>query len=105
MPGFSSPIWFVSSIPSLQTTLPALRTVTQSPPGICPSHAAGGDRKRILLIDDVFTTGTTSNECAKVLHEAGAKQVTVLAPRVPWRPAWCRTAAVRPEPDQTYIRV
>ncbi|MEK6745340.1 MAG: ComF family protein [Nitrospirota bacterium] len=34
--------------------------------------------KRILLIDDVFTTGATMNECAKVLKDAGAASVTVL---------------------------
>lgn len=34
--------------------------------------------KRILLIDDVFTTGATMNECAKVLKKAGAASVTVL---------------------------
>ncbi len=34
--------------------------------------------KRILLLDDIYTTGTTANECAKVLKENGAEKVYVL---------------------------
>ena len=34
--------------------------------------------KYICIIDDVYTTGATANECTKVLKKAGAKQVKIL---------------------------
>lgn len=33
--------------------------------------------KEVLLIDDILTTGSTVNECSKILQEAGAKKVIV----------------------------
>ena len=34
--------------------------------------------KKVILIDDIYTTGTTVNECARVLKEAGATFVYVI---------------------------
>jgi ComF family protein len=39
-----------------------------------PTEVAGGE---ILLVDDVFTTGTTVSECARILRRAGASKVWV----------------------------
>ena len=35
--------------------------------------------KKILIVDDIFTTGTTVSECAKVLKQLGAEKIFVLA--------------------------
>lgn len=35
--------------------------------------------KKILIVDDIFTTGTTCRECAKVLQSLGAEEISILA--------------------------
>lgn len=34
--------------------------------------------KKILLVDDIYTTGSTVNECSKVLRQAGAENIGIL---------------------------
>lgn len=41
----------------------------------CPERITG---RNVLLVDDIFTTGLTLDECAKTLKKAGAKQVHCL---------------------------
>ena len=41
-----------------------------------PAQIAG---KKVFLVDDVYTTGSTMEECARILKEAGAKSVRGIA--------------------------
>ena len=41
-----------------------------------PARVAG---KRVLLVDDIVTTGETLRECARVLKADGARSVTAAA--------------------------
>jgi predicted amidophosphoribosyltransferase len=41
-------------------------------------HTQGVTGSHLILIDDIFTTGSTENESARVLRAAGAASVRVL---------------------------
>jgi ComF family protein len=41
--------------------------------------AKGALRKRVVVVDDVITTGVTAEACARVLKRAGASRVDILA--------------------------
>ena len=34
--------------------------------------------KKIILVDDIYTTGSTVNECSRILKKAGAKEILVI---------------------------
>ncbi|MGI9104430.1 MAG: ComF family protein [Terriglobales bacterium] len=74
----------------LNTSTLTRHRATESQTGLTPQQrrenvrgafrVAGCDEiagRDILLIDDVFTTGTTASECARVLRRAGAERVWV----------------------------
>jgi ComF family protein len=53
-------------------------------------NPAAVENRSVLLVDDVYTTGTTVGECAKVLKAAGAEAVhavTVSRALPDWKPA------------------
>ncbi len=52
--------------------LDAFATNNKDIVGSDPAMLSG---KKVFLVDDVYTTGSTMEECAKVLRKAGAKQV------------------------------
>jgi len=44
---------------------------------VSPDLAQNWQNKTVLLVDDVFTTGSTVQECTKVLKQAGILRVFV----------------------------
>jgi ComF family protein len=63
-------------------TIPQIRlTPTQREKNVSGAFAVTGDGfdgKRVLLVDDVYTTGATVSECSRILMGAGVEEVGVL---------------------------
>ncbi|WP_373491936.1 ComF family protein [Parasphingorhabdus sp.] len=56
---------------------PQRRKTVDAAFALCNDAQASLAGKSILLIDDVYTSGSTSNACARLLKKAGAEQVFV----------------------------
>lgn len=62
-----------------QATLNRHQRVENVRDAFLPTQSGGLKGERILLIDDVCTTGSTLKACAQALHEAGAGDIWALA--------------------------
>ena len=60
---------------SPQTELPRSARLQNLRHAFAAARPLEVEGRRVLLIDDVYTTGTTLNECAKTLRKAGASEV------------------------------
>lgn len=72
-----NPLWRIRAT-STQTRLSATQREANMRGAFTVFRPKSIQGKRILLVDDVMTTGATVNECARTLKKAGAKAVFVL---------------------------
>ncbi len=79
--------WDVPFVPTLrrrmfsrrQSKLPAAKRWQNASRSFQPRPNCALDAKRVLLIDDIVTTGATVQACAGLLRQMGAESVWVLA--------------------------
>lgn len=72
---------FTNALLKIKDTLPQIGlNAKQRRKNIKGAFSAGYDVKglKLLLVDDVMTTGATARECSKTLIKAGAKEVVVV---------------------------
>ncbi len=61
-----------------QTRLSREERLSNVKNAFCVEHSRRLKGKRVLLVDDVFTTGSTLSECAGVLKTSGAQEVSAV---------------------------
>lgn len=61
-----------------QTRLTARQRLTNVRGAFKATRSANWNHKRVLLLDDVMTTGATVSECARILLDSGASSVDVI---------------------------
>ena len=91
--GFNQALLLTQAFPGAAVALEAVVRTRHTPPQVGLNPKARQDNvkgafavpdpglvkgKTVLLVDDLFTTGSTVKECARVLRKAGARQVEVL---------------------------
>ena len=67
---------FRNTVPQVQLSGSARRNNLKQ--AFCVTKPQNIKERKIVLIDDVSTTGSTLNECAKALHRAGAAKIYAL---------------------------
>jgi ComF family protein len=97
--GFNQSLLLAGAFPGVPVGREALVRVRSTPPqvGLKPLERQTNVKgafavpdpglvkgKNVLLVDDLFTTGSTVKECAKALLKAGANQVEVLTVARVW---------------------
>lgn len=91
--GFNQALFLARAFPEVEVGLETLARVRYTAPqvGLNPKQRRDNVRrafavprpaevkgKNVLLVDDLYTTGATVKECARMLKRAGAKRVEVL---------------------------
>ena len=62
----------------IQSTLTKLQRIENVKGAFCIKDVTKVKGKKIILVDDIYTTGSTVNECSKVLKKAGASEICVV---------------------------